>query len=159
MRCFLWTRVISSSHLRDSDSMQSLPGLIAGVSGTLRVVSSCQTLGRSCSLTQVHYRLCCCFAESLLRSRSSQIEASCVRTVWGSLHRSHLRVGRVWEKEVKASLWWDLPVSRGGSGNDLLNSALWTQTAKSAVASKSLWFCVHMSNLCGTSPLKSQPRW
>lgn len=106
MRRFLWIRVISRSHLRDSDPMRSFPGLIAGASGTLRVVSSCQTLGRSCSLARVHYHLCCCFAESLLRYRSSQIKASCVRmplslhfqcpaltcllSVWGSLHRNHL---------------------------------------------------------------------
>lgn len=56
--------------------------LIAGALGTLRVMSSCQTLGHGCSLTRVHYHL---NAESLLRYRSSQIEASCVRAAL-SLH-------------------------------------------------------------------------
>lgn len=83
--------------------------LIAGALGTLRVMSSCQTLGHGCSLTRVHYHL---NAESLLRYRSSQIEASCVRAAL-SLHFQLWPVfcstggygGRcTGEREVKASL-------------------------------------------------------
>lgn len=125
--------------------------LIAGALGTLRVMSSCQTLGHGCSLTRVHYHL---NAESLLRYRSSQIEASCVRAalslhfqLWpvfcstggyggvrGSLHTNHQTLAGFergkWRRlfHLKRPAW-------GGSGNDLLTSALWTQTAKSAVVS------------------------